>query len=220
MLQKLGEFIAGAVRTLEIVARTAPHKFGIIAPMTNDIGALELANRIMTRVHKTVFRNASGEMRFTVSIGLASPRVQILKDFAQLVEIAERGLGRAIKSGGDRIVHQDTALRPAAASKKKPTDVAAPARDSDQAAVTPLPDSGQAAMTPLPDSGQAPSLETALWLLNNGQAEKLVEHYKPILVSLLPLLEHADQSWSLDLADKLSALRVRLELDHQATDPG
>jgi len=201
MLRKLGEFIAGAVRTLETVAHTAPYKFGIIAPMTNDIGVLELAQRIMKKVHKTVFRNSGGEIKFTVSMGLASPRVHLLKDFGQLVEIADRRLELAVKSGGDRIVYEDT-MQQRAAKKDRTRRVEAEKSVGNQ----------RAAAAPLPDSSNPPPLETALWLLNSGQGEQLKEHYKPILTSLLPLLEHADKSWSLDLAESLNALRKRLEL--------
>ncbi len=204
LLRKLGEFIVGAVRTLETVAHIAPYKFGIIAPMTNDIGVLELAYRIVKKVHKTVFRNSGGEIKFTVSMGLASPRVHLLKDFNQLVEIADRRLELAVKSGGDCIVHEDTiphaSTRHVESQQAEPQQLAA--RRSDGV--------GRGETAPLPDSSNPPPLETALWLLNNGQGEQLKEHYKPILTSLLPLLEHADKSWSLDLADSLNALRERL----------
>ncbi len=200
LLRKLGEFIVFAVRTLETVARTAPHKFGIIAPMTNDIGALEVANRIMNRVHKTVFRNFSGDLHFTVSMGLASPRVHLLKDFAQLVEIADRRLDLAVKSGGDCIVHEDAKPRPV----EQPTGA-----EVTVSVATPLA-IGQPKAAPLPNSNAAPTLEIALWLLKNGQGEQLDSHYKSILASLLPLLEHADRNWSLNLQDSLKALRQRL----------
>ena len=201
MLRKLGEFIVFAVRTLETVARTAPHKFGIIAPMTNDIGALELANRIVKRVGKTVFRNFSGDMHFTVSVGLASPRVHLLKDFAELVEIADRRLELAVKSGGDCIVHEDAKPHPV----EQPTDP-----EVSIGVATPPAVIEQPKTEPQFESNAAPDLETALWLLKNGQGEQLDPHYKSILTNLLPLLEHADQHWSLNLQDSLKALRQRL----------
>jgi hypothetical protein len=69
---------------------------------------------------------------------------------------------------------------------------------------------GQRKTARLPSSNTAPSLETALWLLKSGQGEQIDSHHKSILASILPLLEHADRNWSLNLQDSLKALRQRL----------
>ncbi|MEM7208058.1 MAG: response regulator [Pseudomonadota bacterium] len=205
LLQKLGEFLAGSVRTLETVARIAPHKFGVIAPMTNDIGVLELANRIMKKVHKTVFRNSSGEIRFTVSMGLASPRVHLIKNFEQLVDIAERRLGLAVENGGDCIVHEDALPRKV---EQEPVAAEAPPEPAAENIKKPKVDSAE----PLPDSNDAPPIETALWLLQDGQGEHIRFHYKTLLTRLLPLLEHADECWSLGIDDAVVKLKDRLAL--------
>ena len=205
LLRKLGEFVSGAVRTLETVARIAPHKFGIIAPMTNDIGVLELANRIAKKVRKTVFRNASGEIRFTVSMGLASPRVHLLRSFSQLVDIAERRLSAALESGGNCIIHEDAAAKPGEQLNVKARPIK---REEPKKPAKPTQQKTYAA---LPDSDASPPIETALWLLKNGQADKLKPHYKSILLNLLPLLAHADECWELELKECLEGLQKRLD---------
>ncbi|MEM7292489.1 MAG: response regulator [Pseudomonadota bacterium] len=221
LLQKLGEFLASSVRTLETVARIAPHKFGIIAPMTNDIGVLELANRIMKKVHKTVFRNSSGEMTFTVSMGIASPRVHLLKSFDQLVEIAERRLGLAIDEGGDCIVHED--IGPS--RTKEEADSSSDGTLDDAVVIERAVQEEDSPASPkndlhaLPNSNDPPPLETALWLLKEGKGEHIRYHYKPLLQRLIPLLEHADECWSLGLGDSIKTLHKRLALEEKDSNP-
>ena len=207
LFQKLGEFVVGSVRTLETVACIAPYKLGVIAPMTNDIGVLELANRIMQKVRKTAFRNSGGEIRFTVSMGLASPRVHLLRSFSQLVDIAERRIVLAEEDGGACIIHEDRATPVADETASLPVEKAGADETEENT------DPAKPVAQPLPDSSNPPSIETALWILKNNQGDQLVEHYKPILQNLIPLLEHADQSWSLGIADSIGKMRSRLELD-------
>ena len=109
-----------------------------------------------------------------------------------------------MKSGGDCIVHEDAKSRPV----EQPTGAEV------TVSVATLPAAiGQPKAAPLPNSNAAPTLEIALWLLKTGQGEQLDSHYKSILASLLPLLEHADRNWSLNLQDSLKALRQRLGPD-------
>ncbi len=223
LLRKLGEFIVQCVRRLETVGRVGQYEFGVLAPMTNDLGGVVVANRILSRIRAVRFNTARGPLSFTVSLGLAAPGVHLLKDVDSLMEIARRRLGRAAQAGGDCVVYDD---HPVPAAKQPPEEQAA-GRQAVEPAAEEAPQHAQvetdAAVASMPATADSPAssatppeplpeaLDVALWLVAEGQAQRLAGHHRRLLQQLMPLLDAIDAGGELELGDSLQLLRGALE---------
>jgi diguanylate cyclase (GGDEF)-like protein len=104
LVRRLGQFVVQCLRRPDSVGRLGRHQFGVLAPMTNDLGGMTIANRILQRVRAVRFNTPRGPLSFTVSIGLAAPRSATLSDYVALHEIAARRQQAAQAAGGDRVV--------------------------------------------------------------------------------------------------------------------
>lgn len=100
ILRRLGNLLAGAVRTIDVVARYGGEEFVVILPETSTEGAVTFAERLRKSVADEEFPLANGQrFHLTCSIGVAtfpSARVASPED---LFARADEALYRA-KSGG------------------------------------------------------------------------------------------------------------------------
>lgn len=217
MVRRLGEFIVQCLRRPDSVGRLGRHEFGILAPMTNDLGGLTVANRILERVRSVRFNTKRGPLQFTVSLGLASPKVNGLSDYPSLAAIAEERLDRAMQSGGDRVVYEDENAPSALAAVEFDEEVEVDAAEPEEAVADVVDEEPPAAEVPalppevakldrLPDS-----LDVIRWLIAQGQGECLSEHRRDLLQQLLPLLDFVADDEAMNLDTPLAVMRSQLK---------
>lgn len=88
VIREVGELLRETAREADIVARFGGEEFTIVAPETNDEGAMRLAERVMSAFRTHTFRSLPPDERLTASIGVAT-------DLARDHEIAKTLLARA-----------------------------------------------------------------------------------------------------------------------------
>jgi diguanylate cyclase (GGDEF)-like protein len=221
LLKKLAKYIRAAVRTEDTIARVGARRFAVIAPTTSEFGAKELADRVMNKVRTTVFNYTDKQVSFSVSMGLAAPRVHSMETFDEIVDLCAQRLDMAVWAGGNRLVFGDQ--QPAPIDDSEQDSDADLGVDIDLADDTGVYTAVRPAISSLaelaasnvvtgthPPEG-APALEVAMWLLENGQSDKLRPHYRLLLEEILPLLEHANGAMDLDIDEALDKLRAKLK---------
>jgi len=99
VLRQFARVLHGTVRESDLAARYGGEEFAILMPETDEEKALNLAHRIIDRVHATEWRHRP----VTVSVGAAAitvPREQA----AELVRLADLALYAAKNAGKDRVI--------------------------------------------------------------------------------------------------------------------
>lgn len=88
VIREVGDLLRRTAREADVVARFGGEEFTILAPETNEEGALILADRVMEAFRTNKFRSLPPDSRITTSIGLAA-------EFARDDEVAKTLLARA-----------------------------------------------------------------------------------------------------------------------------
>jgi two-component system, cell cycle response regulator len=107
VLRKLGAILMQLTRTEDTVARIGGEEFAILLPDTNRLGTAVLAERIRIAIEKEKFSSHGQTIPVTVSIGIASFRVEPIDTIDQLLVIADRRLYLAKQKGRNRICVND-----------------------------------------------------------------------------------------------------------------
>lgn len=90
------------LRSTDVLARWGGEEFLLLLPETSLDGALVLLERVRREVAELCVETANGEIRLTVSIGVAAGRVQDTME--QVLEHADEALYQAKAQGRDRVV--------------------------------------------------------------------------------------------------------------------
>jgi diguanylate cyclase (GGDEF)-like protein len=88
VIREVGDLLKKTAREADIVARFGGEEFTILAPDSNEDGALILADRVMEAFRSYRFRSLPPDVRITTSVGVAA-------DFARDDEVAKTLLARA-----------------------------------------------------------------------------------------------------------------------------
>ena len=228
LLKKLAKYIKAAVRTEDTIARVGARRFAVIAPTTSEFGAKELAERVMNKVRITIFNYNDKQVSFSVSMGLAAPRVHSMETFDEVVDLCAQRLDMAVWAGGNHLVFGDQQPEPVNGSERdtdpdvgadidlaEDTGVYTAVRPALSDVVALAANDANSATLSLTETQQppegAPALEVAMWLLESGQSDKLRPHYRLLLEEILPLLEHANGEMGLEIDEALDKLRARLK---------
>jgi two-component system, cell cycle response regulator len=115
VLKGVARILQREARTTDVAARYGGEEFALVMPETDQAGALKTAERIRQKVAEAVFRTEQGDLRVTISVGVATFPKDAHKK-ADLVEIADGGLYHAKRHGRNQSVAL-TALR---AGKRAP----------------------------------------------------------------------------------------------------
>ena len=92
-------------RPADMAARYGGEEFALILPETSSEGAVSLADKL----RKSIFdlniehKNSSCETRVTVSMGVATMKVNKESDFTNLISKADKALYAAKDSGRNRV---------------------------------------------------------------------------------------------------------------------
>lgn len=100
-LQEIVTRIQGVLRPYDQLGRYGGEEFLVVAPAKNGIGGLH--ERIREAVARTPFSTAAGELKVTVSIGVAESNETITRA-DQLILLADEALYRAKEEGRNRVV--------------------------------------------------------------------------------------------------------------------
>lgn len=90
------------LRSTDVLARWGGEEFLLLLPETSLDGALVLLERVRREVAELCVETPNGEIRLTVSIGVAAGRVQ--ETMEQVLEHADEALYQAKAQGRDRVV--------------------------------------------------------------------------------------------------------------------
>jgi len=99
VLVNLAQVLIRAVRNEDVVARFGGEEFAIILRAIGIEPALQMAERLRRQVEATVVRCTAGELKTTISIGIAGFPSTMAKTPEQLVEAADQALYRAKHEG-------------------------------------------------------------------------------------------------------------------------
>lgn len=102
-LKAVAGCVAGEVRRpSDLTARYGGEEFCAVLPETPPEGALQLAEQIRKAVEQLVLKTPKGEVRLTVSLGVASQVPAMGSDAAPLLEAADGALYQAKQAGRNR----------------------------------------------------------------------------------------------------------------------
>ena len=105
VLRNLAQTLSATVREIDVVARLGGEEFAALLPSTDLEGALKLAERFRTAVEGQQVMVGGQEIRYTVSVGVASMDSQV-SGMDQLLKLADSALYAAKKAGRNRVWHK------------------------------------------------------------------------------------------------------------------
>ena len=100
VLRTLAERLAGRSRSTDVLGRYGGEEFALLLPETELSGACYVAERLRTYVRAQPIHTECGELRVTVSVGVAQ-RTEEDTDPMGLLDRADSALYEAKKSGRD-----------------------------------------------------------------------------------------------------------------------
>jgi diguanylate cyclase (GGDEF)-like protein len=119
VLRRIGEYIKGSIRSIDIAARYGGEEFGVILPETRLIDAQVVAERIRKTIET---KTSSRAMPVTVSVGVACwPIDGVMKE--ELINRADRALYRAKQTGRNQTILSTDLSEPAVTPVNKEAEV-------------------------------------------------------------------------------------------------
>jgi diguanylate cyclase (GGDEF)-like protein len=104
VLKGFAGIITSSVRSSDITARFGGEEFVIVLPGSPLAPAMRLAERIRVQTENTVFSYEKVRMNLTVSIGAATAFPGEVADFDTLLQVADRNLYRAKRTGRNKVL--------------------------------------------------------------------------------------------------------------------
>lgn len=111
VIREVGELLMHTARDVDVVARFGGEEFTIVAPDSNDEGALILAERVMHAFRGHRFKSLPPDTQITVSIGVAADLARNDEIAKTLLARADEALYVAKRNGRDRAVLWHAGLR-------------------------------------------------------------------------------------------------------------
>lgn len=101
VIGKLAKIVNGQMRDSDIVVRTAEFEFTVVLTCTNSAGAIEVAERLRTKISDTPFDANNMELNITVSVGICQWGDKMDEDGKVLMSHARAALQQGHNSGGN-----------------------------------------------------------------------------------------------------------------------
>ena len=101
-LKHVADLLVSGVRNIDIVGRLGGEEFALVLPRANTQPALEMCERLRHRIATTPVPLPSGELRLTISIGLASV-TDDRESLDELLKFADNALYQAKRGGRNRV---------------------------------------------------------------------------------------------------------------------
>lgn len=103
VLREVAARLQAAARSVDVIARYGGEEFVLLLPSTDGDGALQLASRICSMVAVRPIETDGRQIRVTVSIGVATSVDPGADDARCLLELADKALYAAKRSGRNRV---------------------------------------------------------------------------------------------------------------------
>jgi diguanylate cyclase (GGDEF)-like protein len=101
-LRAVAATLKKSLRQVDLVCRYGGEEFAVIAPMTDDVGALKVAERLRSAIEGLPILAGERELRITISVGIASYRSG--ENAREFFARADQALYAAKAAGRNRIV--------------------------------------------------------------------------------------------------------------------
>jgi diguanylate cyclase (GGDEF)-like protein len=111
VIREVGALLRETAREIDVVARIGGEEFTILAPDSNDEGALILAERVMQAFRGHQFRSLPPDRRITTSVGVAAAPARDDEVAKTLLARADEALYVAKRNGRDRAVVWHAGMR-------------------------------------------------------------------------------------------------------------
>lgn len=221
ILKIFTKIIRESIRAEDTAGRVGLARFGLLLPSANAVGARKLAVRICTQIASRTFKIGNETLKLTASAGVITPMIHRETRFEPLLEEAQRLLGRAQHSGGNRVLFdQGGRSTEGVIEETTPTDadVAAPLAGDETdnpSEASASPDTVDTAAPPQA-AESAPSLDTALQRIAQGETASLPPHLPELIRQIMPLLEAWQQQHGGSLDEAVAAIQASLDPQKQA----
>ncbi len=110
-IREIGALIRETARAGDVIARLGGEEFSILAPDTDEAGAMHLAGRIMQAFRIRSFASVRGQLAITISIGVASDEATVEDVVRVLTARADEALYVAKRNGRDQTVLWHSGMR-------------------------------------------------------------------------------------------------------------
>lgn len=105
MLRMAADFIRTVVRDVDVIGRYEGEAFGVLLPHTDREQAAVLAERLREAIEQHLFMNEDGQVRATISIGLAMVPNAEIASIVEWMTAAQSALHRAKIQGRNCVVN-------------------------------------------------------------------------------------------------------------------
>ncbi len=103
ILKDLAQLVRTSVRQSDVVCRYGGEEFTIIFPNTNKEAALDIAEKLRAKVENHILRCDRGDLRITISMGVASFPEDESESMEALISKADAALYHAKKTSRNRV---------------------------------------------------------------------------------------------------------------------
>jgi diguanylate cyclase (GGDEF)-like protein len=104
VLREFAQLVKKHTRKSDLFARYGGEEFILLLPQTPIKGALIEAERLMKIIKKHQFRSIKEDQRIAVSIGISGTPNKKIRNYDDLIQLADNALFRAKEKGRDRII--------------------------------------------------------------------------------------------------------------------
>ncbi len=111
VIREVGALLRETAREIDVVARVGGEEFTVIAPDSNDEGALILAERVLQAFRAHRFKSLPPDRRITTSVGVAAAPARDDEVAKTLAARADEALYVAKRNGRDRAVLWHAGMR-------------------------------------------------------------------------------------------------------------
>ncbi len=99
----IGDILREASRDSDVLARYGGDEFVVLLPQTNSENALNMAERIRSKIEKYMFNVSDKQINCTISVGVATAPDKNIISSEDLLESADRALYKSKRSGKNRV---------------------------------------------------------------------------------------------------------------------
>ncbi len=103
VLRELARVFHESIRSTDLAARYGGEEFAVMMPETNLEDGLVFAEKIRDMIERTPVRTQAGELKTTVSIGVATVPHSKLHSAKELIVAADKALYRAKRNGRNQV---------------------------------------------------------------------------------------------------------------------
>ena len=103
VIRKIGDILRETSRESDVLTRYGGDEFVVVLPQTNSQNAVNMAERIRTKIEKFPFKVNNHHFNCTLSLGVATAPCERIKSSQDLLESADRALYESKRSGRNMV---------------------------------------------------------------------------------------------------------------------